>query len=164
MFVLGLDAALNRTGYALVQKLDGRERLIASGVLTKSTEVARAAFAMEYRGVDLVAIEEPFLGPNVDTLLKLAAEMGAWRHAFGVLNVAVETVKADVWQMGVLRGLIDSKTKRDGRKKQARIWARTTFQLPALPLEDVADASGLATWCARQRAMKSKIAAAQVPR
>ena len=158
MVVLGLDAAVNRTGWAVVEKHDGREWLVNAGTLGRCTPEMRDEFAGQWRHVSAVAIEEPFLHENVQTLLVLAANMGAWVQAFGRHRLEAETIKADVWQLGILRGLIENRTKREGRKLAAQRWAMATFGLMKPLSEDEADAAGLATWCARKRAFAARAA------
>jgi Holliday junction resolvasome RuvABC endonuclease subunit len=155
---LGIDSAFTRTGWALVEREGAKERLIAHGLLEACDADVVGAFAHRMAtgqlAIDIVVIEDTYLGENVDTLKSLSRLVGRWQQAFEALGLKTRLVMADVWQRGILMGLITGKTEREGRKKAAQIWANATFG-EALP-SDSADAAGIITWHLRQRAFAKR--------
>jgi hypothetical protein len=107
--------------------------------------------------IEVVAIEDAYLGENVDTLKTLARLVGRWQQAFEALGLETRLVMADVWQRGILMGLISRTSGREARKKAAAVWARATFGTILGP--DEADAAGLATWELRQRGFARRVGA-----
>jgi Holliday junction resolvasome RuvABC endonuclease subunit len=159
--VLGIDSAPSCSGWALVERDGNRERLIAHGLLyTVDHEVVNefaGRIAMGALTVDVVVIEDVYMDKNVDTVKVLSRLVGRWQQAFEALGLSTRLVMADIWQRGMLTGLIAAGTKRDGRKKAAKLWAQATF---AETLdENEADAAGIATWEIRQRAFAERAAA-----
>jgi Holliday junction resolvasome RuvABC endonuclease subunit len=158
VLVLGIDSAFVRTGWALLEREGLQERLIAHGLL----EACDADVVNEFAGrmatgprtINLVVIEDAYLGENVDTLKSLSRLVGRWQQAFEALGLKTRLVMADVWQRGLLTGLITAKTERDGRKKAAQLWAQATFG-EALHTDE-ADAVGLGVWVLRQRAFAKR--------
>lgn len=152
MIALGIDCA-TRTGWALVERREGRELLLGHGVLDLDEDMWESikgfAASVGARGLgigafDVVAIELPWLGKNVDTTIKLARLCGRFEQALGFVD-QVEVVRAVTWQSAIL-GRFGGK-KRDGLKKAARIWARAMFGVELS--EDESDAAGIAVWAAR---------------
>jgi len=151
--VLGIDSAPRRTGWALVERDGRQERLVAYGALT----AVDADVVTEFSGqvvhrcpsIDVVAIEDAYYGENVGTTKALSRLVGRWQQAFEGLGLETKLVMADVWQRGILTGLITPKSGREARKAAAAIWVRSTFGT-ALGADE-ADAAGLATWELRQR-------------
>lgn len=162
--VLGVDSAFTRTGWALVEREGPKERLIAHGLLEACDAEVVGGFAHKMAtgplgpDIKMVVIEDAYLDMNVDTLKSLSRLVGRWQQAFEVLGLRTRLVMADVWQRGLLTGLITGKTERDGRKRAAQIWAHATFG-EALHTDE-ADAVGLAVWQLRQRAFAQRIARA----
>jgi Holliday junction resolvasome RuvABC endonuclease subunit len=161
--VLGIDSAFARTGWALVERDGAKERLIAHGILDAVDYEVVSEFAGKMATgaltIDVVVIEDAYLGVNVDTLKALSRLVGRWQQAFEVLGLSTRLVMADVWQRGVLKGLMSTSTAREGRKRAAQIWAKATFA-EALG-EDEADAVGIATFEIRQRAFARRIGAVE---
>ena len=158
MIVLGVDSAFSRTGWALVEREDRRERLIAHGIL----EACDADVVSEFAGkmatgpltIHTVVIEDAYLAENVDTLKALCRLVGRWQQAFEVLGLRTRLVMADVWQRGILLGLIGARSEREERKRAAQLWAKATFG--EVLHSDEADAAGIATWQIRQRAFAAR--------
>lgn len=150
VIVLGLDSA-STTGFAL---LDG-ERILESGTVD-AREMKRidvlAAFMCSRARPDLVAIEDNFLGINVNTVKVLSRIVGAWELAFAVRGVPTELVMASVWQKALLAGLPG------GTKKRAATWVKATYGLKVS--EDVADAIGIAAFVARREIVAARIRSA----
>ncbi len=159
MRVLAIDSAFTRSGWGLLERDKPRERLIAHGLLEACDHEIVGAFAHKMAtgplSIDVVVIEDAYLGENVDTLKSLSRLVGRWQQAFEALGLKTQLVMADVWQKGILSGLITGKTEREGRKRAAQIWAQATFG-EALP-SDSADAVGLGTWVLRQRAFAKRV-------
>jgi Holliday junction resolvasome RuvABC endonuclease subunit len=156
--VLGIDSAPSCTGWALVERDGDRERLIAHGLLHSVDHEVVGEFAgrilMSAPTVTVVAIEDAYLDKNVLTVKVLSRLVGRWQQAFEAYGLATRLVMAEVWQQGVLGGLIGRGTDRAGRKKAAKIWAQATFS-EALD-ENEADAAALATYEIRQRAFAQR--------
>jgi hypothetical protein len=159
VIVLGIDSA-ELTGFAVVTSgPGGRETLLRHGVFK-----IRAAADVEVAVVDLVggtlpdlvAIEAPFIGQNVTTGLTLATLLGRWLQALEIRGVPTTTVTANVWQIGILTGLITQRSRRAERKAAACGWSKATFGV-ALS-EDEADAAGIATWALRHARLAQRAA------
>jgi hypothetical protein len=153
LVVLGIEAAFKRTGWALVERDGPRERLIAHGNLDAVNHEVVSEFAgrmaMGKLTVDVAVIEDAHAGEKVDTLKALCRLVGRWQQAFEVLGIETRLLMADVWQKGLLTGLINSGTEREVRRRAAQLWAKATFG-EALGT-DAADAAGLATFEIRRR-------------
>ena len=160
--VLGIDSAFTRTGWALLEREGPKERLIAHGLLEACDAEVVGGFAHKMATgpltIGMVVIEDAYLDQNVDTLKSLSRLVGRWQQAFEVLGLRTRLVMADVWQRGLLTGLISGKTEREGRKRAAQIWAHATFG-EALHTDE-ADAVGLAVWQLRHRAHAQRVARA----
>jgi hypothetical protein len=143
----------------MVERDGDRERLIAHGLLRSVDHDVVNEFAgriaMGKLRIDVVVIEDVYLDKNVDVVKALSRLVGRWQQAFEPMGLSTRLVMADVWQKGVLLGLIAPGTDRDGRKKAAKLWAQATFA-EALD-ENEADATGIATWEIRQRAFAERV-------
>lgn len=161
MIVLGIDSAFTRTGWALLERDGVRERLIAHGLLEACDYEVVGAFAHRMATgplgpkISMVVVEDAYLDENVDTLKALSRLVGRWQQSFEALGLKTRLVMADVWQRGLLTGLITGKTEREGRKRAAQLWAKATFG-EALHTDE-ADAVGLAVWQLRQRAFAKRV-------
>lgn len=149
MRCLGIDVATS-CGWAIVDISErGLPVLPRSGVMILDVRLASqvkelASFAQHPWRVDVVGLEEPYLGNNPHALKVLARLIGRFEQAFGVVGIETVLVPAQTWQTAVL-GSFGGK-KREDRKKAARIWAKAMFgrDLP----QDAADAAGLAYYLA----------------
>jgi Holliday junction resolvasome RuvABC endonuclease subunit len=162
IIVLGIDSAISKCGWAVVERDGGHERLVAHGVLVAVDGEVVGDFAGRMahgQRIDVVVIEDAYLDTNVDTVKKLSRLVGRWQQAFETLGLETTLVMGSVWQRQILSGLIGLTSPREARKKAAKLWARATFH-EALG-EDEADAAGLATWGARQRSFAARVAAAR---
>jgi Holliday junction resolvasome RuvABC endonuclease subunit len=160
--VLGIDSA-SRSGWALVQG----ERLIEHGTVNgadRKRQDTLAAYVCGKTRPDLVAIEDNYLGANVNVVKVLSRIVGAWELCFAVRGVDTRLVMGSVWQKALLTGLIDFGTKSTARKAACALWVKATYGVKVS--EDEADAIGLATHVARELAMDTKIrrAAGALPR
>lgn len=157
--ILGLDSAPRRTGWALVDRVGSRERLVAYGVVGNCDAAVVHKFAADVTTkatapLALVAIEDCYLEKNVDTLKKLARLTGRWQQEFETRGLSTSLVMADVWQRGILRGLITDGAPRAARKAAAQKWVNWTHKVAVAP--DEADAICLATWALRVRLLLSR--------
>ncbi len=163
--ILGLDSAPRRTGWALVQRNGSREELVAYGVIVTCDPATVHKFANDVmvgpKRIERVAIEDCYLEKNVDTLKKLARLTGRWQQEFETRGLLTELVMADVWQRGVLRGLIASSSPRAARKAAAQKWVKWTYTMSVEP--DEADAICLATWMLRARLLISRVSSSVHP-
>jgi len=155
MIVLGIDSA-SCSGWAL---LDGC-RPIKYGTIN-AREPARidtlAALVNSIGRPDLVAIEDSYLGENVNTVKVLSRIQGRFEQAFATRGIPTELVMADVWQKALLTGLITGKSKSAERKRAAAIWVKATYGL--VVSEDIADAIGIGTFVARRELFAGKVRA-----
>ncbi len=161
MRALGIDCATN-AGWAVVERMNGRERLLDHGVLVLDGKqlpawnpVAALALRCRKEGLvpDVVAIELPYLGKNVVTLRTLARLFGRFEQAFEPTGVEIVEIMATKWQHKVL-GKFGGK-KREDLKKAAVLWARATFGVPLT--DDEADAAGGAVCVLRERAFAARV-------
>jgi hypothetical protein len=152
--VLGVSSAFKRTGWALVERDGPKERLIAHGTLDAVDHEVVSEFAGKMAtgklAIDTVVIEDVYLGDNVDGLKALCRLVGRWQQAFEGLGLETRLLMKDVWQRGVLAGLVSSGSPRESRRKAVSLWAKATFA-EALGSEQ-GDAAGLATFEIRRRA------------
>lgn len=164
MICLGIDCA-TKTGWALVERESGRERLLDYGVLDISGKKLPAwnpvaALALRCRAPnpvpDVVAIELPYLDKNVATALLLARLCGRFEQAFGPSGAQVVVHRASEWQSKIL-GRFGGRT-REELKKAVVLWGKATFgvQLPV----DAADAAGGATHVLRSMNVRAAMARA----
>lgn len=155
--VLGLDSA-ERTGFALIERAGGRERLVRYGVLRiqGAGDVERAVNELALESPDLVAIEAPFVRANAATGLTLATLLGRWLQAWERLGTPTTTVLASGWRPVILAGLCDRRSDRATCKRAARTWAKASFGVELD--EDEADATGIAAWALRRRGSPSATA------
>lgn len=159
MIVLGLDAAAT-TGYALVEVPQaGRERLIEAGkIIVRGPYDVHSFLTTHYRGISLVAIEDPYLAQhgNVATLKSLCRIAAWWEMAYTLQPVPCKLMMADRWQMGLLRGLIKPGSPRVARKRAAWTWVKAWLKIELS--EDACDAACLAVWAGRQRRITGRTA------
>jgi hypothetical protein len=156
--VLGLDVA-NSTGYALVAgDPGGTERLLRCGVMDArhGGDVARGVGALARLQPDLVAVETPYVGRSAGAALDLATLVGRWLQGWEMRTYPTVTVTASIWQLEILSGLLNQRSKRATRKQAARQWARATFGVELG--EDEADAAGIATWALRRALLAQRAA------
>jgi len=88
MKILGIDPGIKRVGYGLIEKLSGnnKQQVLCSGIIfppVKATYQAKLEFILkkfdrliEDIQPDIVAIEEIFLGKNVQVTLKIGQVTG----------------------------------------------------------------------------------------
>ena len=112
--VLGIDPGSNVLGYAIVEQIAGRQRLIVLGThLAKGVEAAEklssiygfltALIARHHP--DECALEAPFFGKNVQSMLKLGRAQGvamaaALGHGLSVTEYAPTKIKQSVTGRG----------------------------------------------------------------
>jgi Holliday junction resolvasome RuvABC endonuclease subunit len=152
VIALGIDAA-TKTGWAKVERGNGRERLLEWGVLDFK-KYARdpwnpAAFlALHCRAPEpvpnVVAIELPWMQKNAHVLLVLARICGRFEQAMGPSGAEIRVMCASEWQSKMLGA---TRMKRTMLKKLAVAWCRSNFKVD-LP-EDAADAAVMAVFALR---------------
>jgi Holliday junction resolvasome RuvABC endonuclease subunit len=148
MIALGIDCA-TKTGWALVERTSGRERLLESGCLLlsgKNPGVWVTWLREERDGPqpDVVAIELPWLGKNPHTLEVLARLCGRFEQAFS--GTPTRVIRAVEWQSKMIGRKLGGKT-RDGLKKASKLVAGSLFGRPLS--EDESDAALMATFALR---------------
>lgn len=159
MLIIGIDAATQLTGWAVVQPGPGIPKLIASGIVAGTGAQQILALAQAWGPkIHAAAVEEPYLDPakGVGTMRKLAGATERWLMAWDLAGVPCRAIRAQEWQTGVLAGLAGPRADRATRKRAAGIWTRSQFGV-ALS-EDVADAACLAFWEGRRLAFGRRAA------
>lgn len=161
MIVGAIDNATN-AGWAIVDT--EREQLLGYGHRNVHEPLAvnhlAGEIALRYRP-GLVAIEDNFLGSgpkmNVDTVKALSRLVGRWELALAERGIAYEIMMPEVWQRGVLAGLVQWRPhpKRAQLKEAAKKFARLAHRVTCT--EDEADAIGLATHIARRVRFQMKV-------
>lgn len=86
MKILGIDPGTRNCGYAIIEKIDGKNRLIEAGLIKIKTKILQEQIVELIEGLDLilnkykideVAIEDMFYAYNPKTVIKLAQFRGA---------------------------------------------------------------------------------------
>jgi Holliday junction resolvasome RuvABC endonuclease subunit len=157
VIVLGLDSATT-TGYALVEHARGRDRLIEAGTVDGSDGMAVAELAgrvVNAHAIELVAIEDNFLGKNPATLKVMARIVGRWQQAFEPLGVDTDLIEPSRWR-SVLRGFIQPGAQRAACKDAAQRFARMVLGAKDLGT-DAAEAACLAVFAARRAAFAARV-------
>lgn len=159
MIVLGLDSAITKTGWALVERDGGKETLIQHGFLTDVDGDVVSEFAGRVHAsnvaVDMVVVEDLYFAKDANMVKKLARLTGRWQQAFEVLGFSTKLVMASAWQKSLLSGLMNAgSSDRNARKKACQLWVKATFgaELPV----DEADAVGLAVYELRRSAFTKR--------
>jgi len=151
--VLGLDPGSRRTGYGVIDCLEGSEQHVASGCIDVSGHdmvirlqriyAAVSELVAEHRP-DMVAIERVFMHRNPDSALKLG-------QARGVALCAAATLGASVHEYAP-RAIKLAVTGHGGAAKpQVAQMVRTLLQLQMLLRADAADALAAALCHAQTR-------------
>jgi len=149
VIALGVDAA-TKTGWALVHRAEGRERLIAHGVLNfkkfpNRWQVADTLATWAKQGnASVVVIELPWLGKDPHAAEVLARICGRFEQAFEPGGAKVRVIRSSQWQTKMIG---PSRLGRDALKKLAVAWCRSNFgeELP----DDAADAAVMAVFALR---------------
>jgi Holliday junction resolvasome RuvABC endonuclease subunit len=157
MLAIGIDCA-TRTGWAVVESVCGREHPLEHGIVDASkltpAELCQAMdrvlnlSACNGHNDVVVALELPFLDKNPHVLEVLARLCGQWEHACAMRGLDAVLVRASRWQPAILTGLIDTHSKREQRKRAARMWCKATYGVDLS--DDESDAAAIATWACRQ--------------
>lgn len=152
MIALGIDAA-TKTGWAKVERVDGREKLLDWGVLDFKKferEPWNPPAFLDLRcrapaGVpDVVAIELPWLGRDPHALEVLARICGRFEQVFGPRCSDVRVVRAVQWQSKMLG---NTRMGRGALKRLAVAWCKS--KLGAKLPQDAADAAVMAVYVMR---------------
>jgi Holliday junction resolvasome RuvABC endonuclease subunit len=151
MLAIGADIA-SKTGWSVVESQGGHEIPLEHGIVdvTNATPLWEQIDAVLDKGrhVAVVALELPYLAKENPHVLEVLARLcGQWEHACAMRGLDYVLVRPSQWQSAILTGLIATSSKREQRKRAARMWCLATFGLD-LP-EDEADATAIATWALR---------------
>ena len=101
--VLGIDPGLNKTGYAIITKVNENFKLIKSGVFySKSKDFGNKIFEIVIKIEDLIkqdspillVIEDIFRGLNIKSALKSAHLKGAITYIALKYNIQVKVISA----------------------------------------------------------------------
>lgn len=145
MIALGIDAA-TKTGWAQVERANGRETLLDWGVLNLKKLAWREiqTLAREHTSQQVVAVELPWLGKDPHAMGVLARICGRFEQAFEPGGADVRVIQASQWQSKMLGNV---RMGRDALKRLAIMWCHANLgaKLP----EDAADAAVMAVYALR---------------
>lgn len=146
--ILGIDPGSNVMGYGLIKVTGGKSSIIAMGVISPgkfSTHYEKLKYIfdrvmkiIEEYHPDAVALEAPFFGKNVQSMLKLGRSQGvamsaALYHNLPIFEYAPLKVKQSITGMG------------RASKEQVAYFLQKMFGLTDLPKElDASDAIAVA--------------------
>jgi len=146
--ILGIDPGSNVMGYGLIKIANGKSTIIAMGVISPgkfSTHYEKLKYifdrvmkVIEEYHPDAVALEAPFYGKNVQSMLKLGRSQGvamsaALYHNLPIFEYAPLKVKQAITGMG------------RASKEQVAYFLQKIFGLTDLPKElDASDAIAVA--------------------
>ena len=140
--ILGVDPGSRKTGYGLIDDLNGKPRYISSGVIRMGIELALperlkiifdslSEIISQYQPQQF-AIEQVFMGTNAGSALKLGQARGAAIVAACQFNIPVFEYEArKVKQAVVGTGAAD--------KTQVQHMVKSLLRLSGMPQEDAAD-------------------------
>lgn len=145
VIAMGIDAA-TKTGWAQVERANGRETLLDWGVLNLKTQswFKIHKLAREHTSQNVVAIELPWLGKDPHAMGVLARICGRFEQEFEVGGAIVRVIQASIWQSKMLG---NTRMGRDALKRLAVAWCRSNLGV-TLP-QDAADAAMLAVYALR---------------
>ncbi len=158
--ILALDSAPACTGWALLERVANRELIHGSGVLRGvGWRLVRdfVARVVAHGKVELVVIEDAYLGSNVATLKGLCRLVGRWEQEFQRAGIRTRMVMASEWQRGMLSGLIHEHSKSEARRAASILWVRAEHKMDLGHDECAAICMG--TWVARKIALNARAAA-----
>lgn len=145
--ILGIDPGSRKTGYGIIQQLNGKAAYVTSGVIRMPAELAlperlHTIFTgiseiISRYGPQEMAIEQVFMAKNAGSALKLGQARGAAIVAGASCGLPVAEYEArKVKQAVVGTGAAD--------KMQVQHMVRVLLKLPHAPQEDAADALAVA--------------------
>ena len=148
MRIIGIDPGIERVGYAVVDNLSGKERLIESGCIITSSKLQKAArflqISQELKKIisqtkpQKAAIETVFFAKNVKTAITVA-------EARGVILVLLKELSIDIKEFTPLEVKIALTGYGRAEKKQVEFMVGKILDLKQkLRPDDVADAAALA--------------------
>ncbi|GLS25442.1 crossover junction endodeoxyribonuclease RuvC [Marinibactrum halimedae] len=161
--VLGIDPGSQKTGFGIINTLNGKNEYISSGVIRlpagslperlKRIFSAVTEIIEEYHPEEM-AIESVFMAKNASSALKLGQARGAAIVAGVNLGLEVSEYEArKVKQSVVGSGAAD--------KRQVQHMVKHLLRLSAMPQEDAADALAVALCHANTRHYLMRTASAQ---
>lgn len=145
--ILGIDPGSRKTGYGIINQLNGRVGYVTSGVVRVPVELTlperlHAIFTavreiIEQYSPEEMAIEQVFMAKNASSALKLGQARGAAIVAGSYCGLPVSEYEArKVKQAVVGTGAAD--------KLQVQHMVKVLLKLPSAPQEDAADALAVA--------------------
>lgn len=161
--ILGIDPGSRKTGFGIIELVNGRAGYITSGVIRipelglpqrlKVIFDSITQISSQY-ALDEVAVEQVFMAKNASSALKLGQARGAAITAAVVLGLPVFEYEArKIKQSVVGNGGAD--------KLQVQHMVKTLLRLPAAPQEDAADALAVALCHANTQSQLVKLAGAR---
>lgn len=161
--ILGIDPGSRRTGFGVIDTSGSTPRYVTSGCINvvKLTDIPARLDAIFSHIQDICvqvrptecAIEQVFLGRNVDSALKLG-------HARGAAMVAVLQSGVPVHEYAARQVKQAIVGKGSATKEQVQHMVRILLSLPGTPQEDAADALAIALCHANFSASMGRIAGA----
>jgi crossover junction endodeoxyribonuclease RuvC len=152
MRILGIDPGLQTSGFAIVGQEHHKTSLISCGFLPLSSKKSVGERVSQFydffkttiieQNISILALEQPFLGKNVQSFLKLGYLRGLMhllsaQHNIELFEFFPREVKMAVTGFGGAQ-----------KDQVARVIAQLYPRLPAMKKSDVTDAIAIALCCA----------------
>lgn len=150
--ILAVDPSVRNTGWAILDAYNRRiEKIIKTGEIQrpqpKDVDVFAETLTKPEVKVDLVAIEDQYMGKNVKVLMQLTEMRVRYQHSFEIRGVPVIVIPANDWQLGLLEGFITRASVRDERKTMAMQYVHMLFDKEKkIKSSDVCDAICIGVW------------------
>jgi crossover junction endodeoxyribonuclease RuvC len=158
MRLLGLDPGLRHTGWGMIESNKDKISWLASGNISPKTDDSIAKRLMQIsRGIsniieqydpEAVAIEDIFMGKNVQSALKLGMARGVAINACASLNVSVYQYEATV---------VKKATTGFGRANKEQVYSMVKFLLPGVICKSDDESDALAVAICHSQFASSKI-------
>jgi crossover junction endodeoxyribonuclease RuvC len=160
--ILGIDPGSQKTGFGIIDTLNGKHSYITSGVirlpkgpLPERLRIIAESVAelVELHGPSELSVEQVFMAKSADAALKLGQARGAAIVPCVIRGMEVSEYSArQIKQSVVGTGAAD--------KAQVQHMVRVLLKLPGTPQEDAADALAAALCHAHTRQAKVRMAGA----
>lgn len=157
--ILGIDPGSRRTGFGVLDAIDGRLRYVASGAVSSGDGAFADRLRVIYRSIgdivaeyrpDVVAIESVFVHRNAASALKLGqARAAALCATFGSDVAVFEYAPREIKQALVGTG--------SATKEQVQHMVVSLLKLDGMPSADAADAIAAAVCHGHQRRLVGRL-------
>jgi crossover junction endodeoxyribonuclease RuvC len=145
--ILGIDPGSRVAGYGVIQATGNKLQYVASGCIRVDTSkdlayrlkqiLESVTKLIDAYGPEEFAIEQVFMGKNVDSALKLGQARGV-----AIVAAAMKDIPVFEYAARSVKQAVTGKGSAD--KAQMQKMVQTLLKLPGCPQEDAADALGIA--------------------